>query len=103
MFGTLSAVTFWVFAHTLREPHGDDPQAAIPALQAKHFRGLLKTTWVMATAFWIGRALGETVATVLFAVVAFFALREFITLSPTHRGDHLSLVMAFFMVLPLQF
>ena len=32
-----------------------------------------------------------------------FALREFITLSPTRRGDHRSLVLAFFVVLPLQF
>jgi phosphatidate cytidylyltransferase len=40
---------------------------------------------------------------VLFAVIAFFALREFITLSPTRRGDHRSLVLAFFVVLPIQF
>ena len=31
------------------------------------------------------------------------ALREFITLSPTRRGDHRSLVLAFFVVLPIQF
>ena len=30
-------------------------------------------------------------------------MREFITLSPTRRGDHRSLVLAFFVVLPLQF
>ena len=57
----------------------------------------------MATVFWVGWVLGETVATVLFAIVGFFALREFITLSPTRRGDHRSLVLAFFVVLPLQF
>jgi len=64
---------------------------------------LLKTSWVMVTIFWIGWALGERVATVLFALVSFFALREFITLSPTRRGDHRSLVLAFFVVLPIQF
>ena len=64
---------------------------------------LLKTSWVMGTVFWIGWALGERVATVLFALVSFFALREFITLSPTRRGDHRSLVLAFFVVLPIQF
>jgi phosphatidate cytidylyltransferase len=53
--------------------------------------------------FWVGWALGETVATVLFGIVAFFALREFITLSPTRQGDHRSLVLAFFIVLPVQF
>ena len=57
----------------------------------------------MCTVFWVGWTLGETVATVLFGLVAFFALREFITLSPTRQGDHRSLVLAFFVVLPLQF
>jgi phosphatidate cytidylyltransferase len=43
------------------------------------------------------------VADVLFALISFFTLREFITLSPTRRGDHRSLVLAFFVVLPIQF
>jgi phosphatidate cytidylyltransferase len=68
-----------------------------------HFRKLLGTTWFMVIVFWVGWALGETVATVLFALIAFFALREFITLSPTRRGDHRSLILAFFVVLPIQF
>jgi phosphatidate cytidylyltransferase len=57
----------------------------------------------MVIVFWVGWASGEGVATTLFAIVAFFALREFITLSPTRRGDHRSLVLAFFVVLPIQF
>lgn len=68
-----------------------------------HFRTLLRTTWFMAVMFWIGWALGDTVATLLFALIAFLALREFITLSPTRRGDHRSLILAFFVVLPIQF
>jgi phosphatidate cytidylyltransferase len=43
------------------------------------------------------------VAIVLFGLVSFFILREFISLSPTRRGDHRSLVLAFFIVLPLQY
>jgi phosphatidate cytidylyltransferase len=43
------------------------------------------------------------VATVLFGLLSFFALREFISLSPTRRSDHRSLVLAFFVVLPLQY
>ena len=66
-------------------------------------RALLRTTWFMAVVFWIGWAPGATVATVLFALISFFALREFITLSPTRRGDHRSLMLAFFVVLPIQF
>ena len=99
LFGLLATVSIYVFVTSLRErPEGD------PRIQAlKEFSGVLQTTWVMATVFWVGWALGETVATVLFGIVAFFALREFITLSPTRQGDHRSLVLAFFVVLPAQF
>ncbi|EER57851.1 phosphatidate cytidylyltransferase [Acidovorax delafieldii 2AN] len=104
VFGVLSLVTLAAFVRTLREhPDTDPAQDAARALQARHFWSLLQTSWAMATVFWVGWALGDTVATVLFAIVAFFALREFITLSPTRRGDHRSLVLAFFVVLPLQF
>jgi phosphatidate cytidylyltransferase len=43
------------------------------------------------------------VATVLFGLVSFLILREFISLSPTRRGDHRSLLLAFFAVLPMQY
>ena len=103
VFGVLSLATLWGFFRSLREHASDDPQAEAHAQEVKRFWGLIKTSWVMATGVWIGWALGDTVATVLFAIVGFFALREFITLSPTRRGDHRSLVLAFFVVLPLQF
>ena len=103
VFGILSIVTVWAFVRNLREHASDDPESEARMLEAKRFWGLLKTSWMMATVFWVGWVLGDTVATVLFAIVGFFALREFITLSPTRRGDHRSLVLAFFVVLPLQF
>ena len=99
LFGLLTTVSVYAIVTSLRERQDDDPR--IQALQ--EFNGVLKTSWVMATVFWVGWALGETVATVLFGVIAFFALREFITLSPTRQGDHRSLVLAFFVVLPAQF
>ena len=99
LFGLLAAVSVYALVATLRErPEGDDRVQSM-----EDFNGVLKTSWVMATVFWVGWALGDTAATVLFAIVAFFALREFITLSPTRQGDHRSLVMAFFIVLPIQF
>ena len=64
---------------------------------------ILRSSWLMVIVFWIGWLSGETVATVLFGLVSFFALREFLTLSPTRRGDHRSLVLAFFGVLPVQY
>jgi len=64
---------------------------------------ILRTSWLMVLVFWVGWAAGEGVAMVLFALVSFFCLREFLTLSPTRLGDHHSLVLAFFVVLPLQY
>ena len=64
---------------------------------------LLRNSWLMTLVFWLAWAAGEHVAIVLFGIVSFFTLREFISLSPTRRGDHRSLVLAFFVVLPLQY
>jgi phosphatidate cytidylyltransferase len=102
VFGLLFITSAAVFMLTLRE-RGDTPQADVVHARLVEARALLRTSWAMVTVFWLGWASGERVATGLFAVVAFFALREFITLSPTRRGDHRSLVLAFFVVLPIQF
>ena len=99
VFGLLALVSLSAFVMSLRDRNEDDSRTE----RARELKGLLKTSWGMVTVFWIGWALGETIATVLFGLVAFFALREFITLSPTRQGDHRSLVLAFFVVLPVQF
>lgn len=46
---------------------------------------------------------GERAALVLFAIVSFLALREFVTMAPTARGDHRALFWAFFIILPVQY
>jgi len=99
VFGVLTVISVAAFVMSLKDTHEDD----LHTQKLKEFSGLLRTSWLMSTVFWIGWTLGETVATVLFGMVAFFALREFITLSPTRQGDHRSLVLAFFVVLPMQF
>lgn len=48
-------------------------------------------------------AAGRTMATLLFAALSFLALREFISLTPTRRGDRPALFLAFFVAVPLQF
>src|SRR3954469_12439461 len=101
VFGLLVLVSVVAFLMTFRtRGRAEDPQWHE---ELRNFRKLLGTSWAMVVTFWIGWAAGNTVATLLFAVIAFFALREFITLSPTRRGDHRSLVLAFFVVLPVQF
>ena len=48
-------------------------------------------------------AFGKAGVIVLFALASLAALREFITLTPTRRGDHVALAVAFFVVLPMQY
>ncbi len=102
IFGILILISVAAFLLTLREQREGGHDATWHA-ELKNFRKLLATSWFMVVVFWVAWAAGEGVATVLFALISFFALREFITLSPTRRGDHRSLVLAFFVVLPIQF
>jgi phosphatidate cytidylyltransferase len=60
--------------------------------------------WAMMCAILIAGFLLDYIATVvLFALVSFWALREFITMTPTRRGDHRTLFWTFFLFTPLQY
>jgi phosphatidate cytidylyltransferase len=59
--------------------------------------------WVMVGVFSVAILTGRIGAVILFAFVSFFALREFITLTPTRRGDHRTLFYGFFVSIPLQY
>ncbi len=102
VFGLLLASSVVGFLLSLREFDDDAPGRAA-AQELKRFDGVVRTSWLMVFVFWIGWITGPGVALTLFAVVSFFALREFLTLSPTRRGDHRSLVLTFFVVLPFQY
>jgi phosphatidate cytidylyltransferase len=102
VFGVLALVSIATLLISLRERRNAEHGEAW-LREFNDFRSLLRTTWFMVVVFWISWALGDKVATLLFALISFFALREFITLSPTRRGDHRSLVLAFFVILPIKF
>jgi phosphatidate cytidylyltransferase len=59
--------------------------------------------WVMVAILAVAFLSSPTATIVLFALASFFALREFITLTPSREGDRLPLSLAFFLVLPLQY
>src|SRR4051812_8728820 len=67
------------------------------------FTASLRATWIGALVFWLAWITGPAGATFLFAVFSFLALREFVTLMQTRRADHRSLLLAFFVVLPVQY
>ena len=98
LFGVLLVVTLAWFGLSLREQRDE-------AAQARHvrLRRDLRATWVSATVFWLAWVSGPLGATLLFGVFSFLAFREFVTLMHTRRSDHRSLLLAFFVVLPLQY
>ena len=97
LFGLLFAATIAVFVRTLRR-EGSDTLDRHPTLVRD-----LRALWIGTVVFWLSWMSGPVGATLLFGVFSFLALREFITLAHTRRSDHRSLILAFFVVLPLQY
>jgi phosphatidate cytidylyltransferase len=63
----------------------------------------IKAWWWMVILLGVAFAFGKAGVVVLFAFVSFFALREFVSLTYTRRGDHWALALVFFAFLPLQY
>jgi phosphatidate cytidylyltransferase len=63
----------------------------------------IKAWWMMILIFAAAFAFGAGVTLVLFALTSFFALREFLSISPTRPSDHRAIVWAFYVFIPLQY
>jgi phosphatidate cytidylyltransferase len=63
----------------------------------------IKAWWVMSAVFGIALLTGRVGSVVLFALLSFLALREFITLIESGRADHRALLVAFFLATPAQY
>lgn len=72
-----------------------------PAVEV--FMTRVDSWWAMVILFTLALIAGRWAVTLLFAVAAFAALREFYTYSARTKADHLSLAMAFYLILPAQF
>lgn len=88
-----STITF-----LLKRRAGGTPNAVIANLDAR-----VKAWWVMVLVFGVALATGGLGSVILFGLTSFFALREFITLTPTRPGDHRTLFWVFFIITPLQY
>lgn len=73
-------------------------QATIRNLNAR-----INAWWAMCIIFAISVLVGPIGSVILFAVISFLALREFITLVPTRAADHRALLWSFFLITPLQY
>ena len=77
--------------------------SAVQAQRLQRSQRELRALWVAAAVFWAAWIAGPAGATTLFGLLSFLALREYITLLKTRRSDHRSLLLAFFIVLPIQY
>jgi len=102
MFGLLAIASLTVFLLSMRDYEDGDIQQTHQDL-IEDLGKLLRTSWILIFTFWMAWLAGDISRLVLFGLGSFFALREFLTLSPTRKGDHRSLVLAFFVVLPMQY
>lgn len=99
LFGLLIVISVGGFLYSLREQAPSERRDN----NWRQFRRDLNATWVGSCLFWAAWISGPIGATLLFGVLSFLALREFITLMHTRRADHRSLILAFFVLLPLQY
>jgi len=97
IFGVVILATIGAFWRSLKD--------MTPEQGALHRRFVLdlRAVWIGTVLFWVSWALGAAVSTLLFALISFLALREFITLTHTRRADHRALIAVFFVVLPIQY
>jgi phosphatidate cytidylyltransferase len=77
---------------------GDSGRAVVQNLNSR-----IRAWWIMVAVMGVAFAVGKTATLIVFALSSFFALREFITLTPTKRGDHVPLFLAFFVLIPAQY
>ena len=77
------------------------PEGNNPTIENLNDR--IRSWWVMVLFLSLALLGGKLGVTLLFALCSFAALREFMTLTNARRADHWSLVIAFFVVLPIQY
>jgi len=96
-FGILIALTVLGEILRARQPL-DEPNPVLDTYMTR-----VQSWWGMVAFIGVALLLGKPGIMTLFAFASFAALREFLTLTTKARADHLSLALAFFAVLPLQY
>ncbi|MFO0902017.1 MAG: phosphatidate cytidylyltransferase [Pirellulales bacterium] len=98
--GVLGAlVTAFVIGQFL----GRQPETTVNPALVQMFNLRIRAWWLMCAILVAGLLLGRVGTVILFGLVSFWALREFITMTPTRRGDHRALFWVFFAFTPAQY
>ena len=98
LFGGVAALLIvasligFVLARSVKSEAGRDT--------VRNLNARIKAWWGMVAVFALAFAFGMGVTLILFALVSFYCLREFISLTPTRPSDHRALAFAFYVFLP---
>jgi phosphatidate cytidylyltransferase len=91
--------TAYVVGRALRR----QPESTANPAVVRTFNLRVRAWWMMFVILIAGLILGYVATVVLFGLISFWALREFITMTPTRRGDHRTLFWTFVIFTPLQY
>ncbi len=94
LFATANGLVVWLRMRTAD---------AVQLTWISQLNSRIHASWLIIFLFAIGFALGEAALAVIFALASFFALREFVALTPIKPADHLALIVAFYVVIPVQY
>ena len=78
------------------------PHLGLHAAAVESFNGRVRAWWIICSLLAVA-FLNYGLTVILFGFLSFWALREFITLTPTRLGDHRALFWVFFFFTPLQY
>ena len=95
VFLALCTVIGFVLARHVSAPAARDTVANLNAR--------IRSWWGIVFVFGAALLFGRVVTLVLFAILSFLSFREFMSLTPTRAGDHRSLFLSFFVVVPVQY
>ncbi len=100
LFGIFTGIL--IFASTVgfifKQRSLPQPSPVIDNLNAR-----INAWWIMLLVLGSAILLGNLAFIVLFAFISLFALREFVSLLPTRRGDYFPLLVSFYFVIPYQY
>lgn len=82
----------------LKQRAGTQVSPVIDNLNAR-----INAWWIMLIVLATAILLGKIAFIVLFGLISLFALREFISLLPTRRGDYFPLLISFYFMIPYQY
>ncbi|MDB4671298.1 MAG: phosphatidate cytidylyltransferase [Pirellulaceae bacterium] len=79
------------------------PDHFIDSAVVRNFNKRITSWLAMTTILSAALLFNETTTVVIFFLLSFWALREYVTMTPTRRADHRTLFWAFFLFTPAQY